>query len=476
MRVVRPLFDTLSGVRLIAAVSTLCVLGLLAACSSDDSNEATPDGGSSSGSTNPEGGSPVIDGSEPHYWTLTTNAEHYKVFSDRAAAIAWFQGVQDRGDNGLENDKPVPATDGRYADIDKKVDEVWKGFLSEFPQNTDGVPTPIVILIESPKPGAYAVFDPELGLAPNVFMIQTPTLALEEDAVRGVIAHELAHHVLKHKWPGKEDEIEKWYDATSTVKDGLGFQQANDSGVKTTGKRAQIYGLSTGDYPLAQWNGATRPSGSLDDFVGYLHVKAKATNAAACADSDAAYIALLDFTDPLRDRATSTLEPTPDELTKIDTLSKDYIQKETTCASVVKGSFFALVGEALGISEAEARSSASDAELEANDAASSPFDALVRLTKKYDDYLVTTDLKNVRYYSFEEQADDTSIGVLKALGFASDGITKYLRQGALDETGRARCNSFQENEPPYGIISDPHHSTCWRIWHTQKMAAFLNPP
>lgn len=447
-------------------------LAFLAGCSSDDSAKSTPDGGITT--ANPEGGSPVVPTPGGHaIWTKATNIAHYKIYADRAAAIAWFKGVQDRGDTGLAADAPVADGDPRYADLDKKVSEIWNGFKSEFPADTQDLPVPIVVLIESSKPGAYAVFDPELGLSPNVFMIQTPTLALGDDALAGVIAHELAHHVLKHKWPGVEDELEIWYDATKTVKEGFGFQQGDDASIKKVGKPAQIYGFSTGDYPLTQWNGTTRPGGSLDDFVGYTHVKAKATNAAPCAESDTAYQALLAFTDPIRDRATNTLAPTAEQLTQIDTLSKTYIQKETACTSVVTGSFFKLVGEALGISEADARAGATPAEVEANDAASSPFDALVRLTKKYDELMVASDLKNVRYYSYEEQADDTSVGVLKALGLPSDGITKYLKNGALDDAGRAKCTSFGDSEPPYGIISDAHHSTCWRIWHTQKLSSSL---
>lgn len=459
--------------RLIAAVSTstLLVLGLLAGCSSDDTATNNPGTSSgTSGSTNPEGGSPIPGTPGDHsYWTKSTNIAHYKVFPDRAAAITWFQSVQDRGDTGLENDTAVPGTDGRYADVDEKVAEVYKGFQDQYPADTQDLPVPIVVLVESPRPGAYAVYDPELGISPNVFMIQTPTLKLGDDALRGVIAHELTHHVFKHKWPGVEQKIEKWYDATKTTGDGFGFEQSNDTAVAKIGKTAQVYGQSTGDYPLTQWNGATRPGGTLDDFVGYLHVKAKATNAAACADSDAAYIALVNYTDPLRDRATSTLAPTPEQLTQIDTLSKAYITKETACTSVVTMKFFALVGEALGISEAAAREQASPAEIDANDNATSAFDALVRIAKKYDEYMTTTDLKNVRYYSFEEQADDASIAILKSLKLTSSGITTYLYQGVLDETGRAKCNSYQESEPPYGVLSDPHHSACWRIWHTKKL-------
>lgn len=408
-------------------------------------------------------------------WTKATNAAHYKVYADRAAAIAWFNGAQVlRGDNGAPSDTPVAATDSRYADVDKKVADIWAGFVDQFAADTQDLPMPIVILVESSSPGGYAVFDPDLGLSPNVFMIQTPSLTLGDDAVRGMIAHELAHHVLKHKWPGVSDKIEKWYDATKTTQDGFGLQQANDKALKTTGDKAQLYGSSTGDYPATQWNGWARPGGSLEQYVTYMHDRAKATNAGPCDTADTALEALAKQADSMRDSTTSSLSSDAAQLAQLDTLSKDYVAKETTCTSVVTGSFFKVIGEALGESEADIRKAALPDEIEANDTATSAYDALVRLAKKYDGAMLAMDLKNLRYYSYEEQADDVSIGVLKSLGQPGTGIVTFLQQGLLDAAARTKCDSLiAAGEPPYGVVSDAHHSRCWRVWHGQKLNAFL---
>lgn len=470
--------------KLVAAlsISTLSVflgaLGLLAGCSSDDSaggGGTNPDGGPVL--TNPEGGSPVVQGPDGHaFWTKKTNIEHYKVYADRAAAIQWFNDGKARGDTGLGDDKVVAATDPRYADVDKKVADIWKAFQAQFPADTQDLPAPIVLLVDSPSPGAYAVWDGSLGVSPNIFMIQTPTLPLGDDAVRGVIAHELAHHVLKHKWPGVSDKIEIWYDATKTSDHGFGFEQANDPTIKSNGKKAQIYGSSTGDYPLTQWNGATRRGGSFDDFVGYIHVKAKATNAQACTDADTAFEAMLGYANPFRDPAFSNITMTADQLAQLDTLSKAYIAKEMTCTSVVKQTFFQIVSEALGITETDARDQTGPAEVALADKATSAFDAIVQIVKMYDDFMTKTDLKNTRYFSYEEQADDTSVGILKALGYADNGMATFLQKGVMNEAGLAKCNALNGAEPPYGIISDPHHSACWRTWHIAKVVAFVDAP
>lgn len=470
--------------RLIAALSTstlsvfVCGLGLLAACSSDDS--AGGGTGTDAGPNpivNPDGGSPVVSGPDGHaFWSKPTNIAHYKVYPDRTAAIQWFNDGKARGDTGLGSDTVVAASDPRYADVDAKVSAIWKAFQAQFPADTQDLPTPIVLLVDSPSPGAYAVWDGSLGLSPNIFMIQVPTLKLGDDAIRGVIAHELAHHVLKHKWPGISDKIEIWYDATKTSDHGFGFEQTSDATIKKNGKKAQIYGMSTGDYPLTQWNGATRRGGSFDDFVGYIHVKAKATNAQACADADTAYEAMLAYADPFRDPTFSNITMTADQLAQLDTLSKAYIAKETTCTSPVKQTFFQIVAEALEITETEARDQTGAEEVALADKATSAFDAIVQIVKMYDTYMTTTDLKNTRYFSFEEQADDTSVGILKALGYAENGMSTYLQKGVMNESGLAKCNALGTAEPPYGIISDPHHSACWRTWHIGKVVTFVDAP
>jgi hypothetical protein len=147
------------------------------------------------------------------------------------------------------------------------------------------------------------------------------------------------------------------------------------------------------------------------------------------------------------------------------------VTKETACTSVVTGTLFQFLATANNTTESSIRSQASQPEIDANDKATSAYDATIKLTTGYDQYLTTTDLKNVRYYSFEEQADDVAVNLLAVIAFDKTGITKFLQQAILDDAGRSECDKLVASEPPYGIMSDPHHSTCWRVWHTSKIAA-----
>ena len=458
------------------AAWVLVTVAALAGCSSSDSTAKT--GASSGGpAVITDGGVatssldiPIPEG----LWTKTTNIAHYKVYATRDDAITWFNGA--KGENAsIATDVAVPSSDARYADVDQEVAQIWAGFQQVFARDTQDLPAPIVILTDpaSKLPGAYAVYDGALGLSPNVFMIQTPTLPLGQVALRGVIAHELTHHVLKHKWPGIEDQIERWYDATKTLKSGLGFDQTNDDEVAKIGLNYVNIALGTGDEPVTQWNGWDRPDSAIDYYRQLIHTKAAATSAAPCTDSDTSRNALITFADPLRDQATGEFVASTAQLAQLDTLTKDAVVKETTCATAVTGTFFDIVAADSGQTEATVRAGASADQVTANDAASNAYDAIVRLTKASDAELIATDTKNLRHYTFEEQADDMSQVVLFALSEDFHGIITFLQQGALTDAGRAECTGFGTTEPPYGILSDPHHGTCWRIWHSTTIATAM---
>jgi hypothetical protein len=77
-----------------------------------------------------------------------------------------------------------------------------------------------------------------------------------------------------------------------------------------------------------------------------------------------------------------------------------------------------------------------------------------------------------RYFTTEEDADDTSVMVLRAAGLDPAGEASFLPFIYPPET-RDRCASLiaAHTLPPYGLdLTDEHHATCWRIYHLHEMA------
>jgi hypothetical protein len=77
----------------------------------------------------------------------------------------------------------------------------------------------------------------------------------------------------------------------------------------------------------------------------------------------------------------------------------------------------------------------------------------------------------LRYFSYEEDADDVSVQVLRAAGLDPAGEGGFLL-AALGDL-RVRCEAILDagEVPPYGAnYADEHHATCWRVYHVRQLA------
>ncbi len=451
----------------------------IAGCSSDPEGGTTPPGTTPTENV-PETGGPKKELPLPAaYWTKATNLEHYEVYATQAEALAWFETYKTSTDAapGTSAAKVVALGDARYAALATEVAALWTGYGALFAEDTEGLPPPFVVLVDAPSPEAFAVYDYALGLSPNVFVVHTGAISKDRSALRGLLAHELAHHVLKHAWPKVIERIERFYPANGATGAGFGLEQADDAATRKTAEAYLARAFATGDFPLAQWNGFNRPGSNVERYRTVIHDEAKKTAGAPCTQAETDRNALAAHAFPLLDPTVNEVVATPDDLAKLDTLSKAYVASETTCANGYSGTFFALAAKLLGTTESDVGARATADEVAANDGATNAYDAVVRLTKKDDEVLLATDMKNVRAYTFEEEADDMAIAVLFQISADPRGLSTFLEQVLLTEKGRTTCTALRaKGEPPYGIPSDPHHSTCWRTWHAEKLVAYLSAP
>src|SRR5205085_8394275 len=74
---------------------------------------------------------------------------------------------------------------------------------------------------------------------------------------------------------------------------------------------------------------------------------------------------------------------------------------------------------------------------------------------------------SLRYFSSEEDADDTSVLVLRGTKFQPAAIAAFFVSLMAGDVG-VQCQNIVDKRavPPYGIdLSDEHHGTCWRAYH-----------
>jgi hypothetical protein len=78
----------------------------------------------------------------------------------------------------------------------------------------------------------------------------------------------------------------------------------------------------------------------------------------------------------------------------------------------------------------------------------------------------------LRFYSYEEQADDNSVRILRSAGIDAFANAKTEFLSYLDEMAPVCEQALAAGTPGYGSnYFDEHHATCWRIAHAGQIAA-----
>jgi hypothetical protein len=81
-------------------------------------------------------------------------------------------------------------------------------------------------------------------------------------------------------------------------------------------------------------------------------------------------------------------------------------------------------------------------------------------------------LESIRWRSFEDEADDFALAVMRELKLPVDGFTN----GLLDEMEQIQAGSSlkcrtaiaSDESLPYGGLNDPHHALCYRIRNLER--------
>src|SRR6185369_10275675 len=88
----------------------------------------------------------------------------------------------------------------------------------------------------------------------------------------------------------------------------------------------------------------------------------------------------------------------------------------------------------------------------------------LRATEGAFEQLTGAPWTSLRYFSFEEDADDTTVPVLRAAGYKPSANADFLIGAGLPGQAGATCAAQIDagQVPHYGVdLADPHHATCW---------------
>jgi hypothetical protein len=387
----------------------------------------------------------------------------YMTFDTDEAAAAW-----------LQTQMPftgVPSTDPRTVRARALMDRTFDLFKSRVQLGALADKRLSVVVLEG-EPNAFIIDDYMTHKGAWSVQITTGELDghLTDDQVVGVLAHELTHLAKLHFIQEVDDRMRKFYVAPEG-KEPIGEMATELPTAKRQGEAWRKSGMLVGpfanpefgDFPLAGDLGRI-----FAEYTTYYSPSRCPTQAAAfnaTYDTLARSISRLDYSV----RVDATMEPqlrgtldallqcaVGDPQTLRGYLSQSpewlpYLEPQLTpdeIAQLDKPILQAIVTIING-RRRQMRTAQETFAMESG----RPWSAL-------------------RFYSYEEQADDNAVRIMKSADLDAAAIVKSEFLFYLEGEAAACEQALSSGSVPYGVnYVDEHHGDCWRIAHAAQMAA-----
>jgi hypothetical protein len=476
----------------------------VAACSSESSDVSI------SATSAIHGGTVCAPLDYPH---ALSNAEYYRQFDTDAAAADYLTKIIAQGQLAS-----MSGPDARLKEITQDarlvrlIGEVYDGFKKVFPSDVAGLSTPPrVAIVESSIKNAFALgpgFREDASQRPDqspwLFIVHTALMNAggTDSELKGLFAHELGHLILRNYLPEVRQAIRTAY-LVGASEDGLIGETQTDVGpvadhVEEILKRqSRVAGIPELGFPVASALGALYPK-IIDAMIAGA-TPAGGTPTQACTDAKTAEAALLAAQIALvPGQPGGNLVPrTPNtaEQAQLDQLSQTLVAKLQACLDPVTNppnnlSLMALTAGTNNLSEqsldpnnpdhAKLLSLMLDAEKQADaDLSSAPLiDRLIRAQGPIRSELVALHastefpVDELRVYDFEEDADDASVRVLRAIGDDPAALGSFLANALMTPDVKTACLAdLAAGRPvPFGRFIDTHPASCWRVYHINQLA------
>jgi hypothetical protein len=407
----------------------------------------------------------------------------FVIFDDHAAANAWFADFEVvlAAEQLREPRAVVSEDDPRFVRMREMLDQGWEAYRAIAPVGALKDP-PELVLVQDPAINAFALADLDTGKSGFVVVVQTGLLdaGIEDHELLGVVMHELEHAVGLHTVPGGKDRVRKHYQVLGT-EEPFGFEQPNNELAQEVITLWRIFADEAGPYTLDALADVPVGETTLQRVLQQAHAAGRQNDAAACARADEAKSALDAFIRARRSAFDLELDITGEEQQAADLASAYFTALRDECLAGTSLTIYDVYAALAGITP-EAVEQSFTAEDKQLVAGKHVVDAIRALTAdRYQTMQLIEgalieetggDLSTLRYYSYEEAADDRSVEVLEAMGLPPDGNGSFLLRSMKPED-QQRCSAILDagQVPPYGNLFDEHHGTCFRVFHTRALAA-----
>jgi hypothetical protein len=408
----------------------------------------------------------------------------FRTFADRAEAEAWFAGIEATR-AALETRPPravVPSSDPRWARMRALLDRGWASYRRVNPVGDLAEASPALVVIDDPSVNAFVM--PE-GLdakrAALAVVVHTGTLdraGLSDDAMLGLVMHELEHAIGLHVIEGVADRLLRFYLAPGG-REPLGFEQPDEPVAREHGVAWRALAREAGPVSFEQAGGL--PVGGPMSLV-LRRVLAPRLEGA----SDACKAALTESAEvsaPLLGLIAAVEPALPPDGALGPRAAAVMAALRDDCLGGQVPSLVEVVADLQGVAPEDilAAMSERDRELVTGKHVVDAVDGLLRDRRAGMRAIEAQFAERtgapwsaLRFFSDEEAADDATVPVLGDAGLRADGVGEFFLDAFFAPASSAECVTVLEagRVPHYGLdLDDRHHATCWRVHHVRAMAA-----
>jgi hypothetical protein len=465
------------------ALSGLCIAATATACAGEIvmPDEDLPDTGEEC--TDPGYGDGTCD---PDLDCAAPDIDCFLTFSSQEEVEGWYRPLEENLAQAAFRNPFVslPTSDARWTRMRQLLDVGWDGYQEVLPVGDLAAFKPGLVVLETPQVNAFATSDPtgHVGLAVIVYTGLIETMSDEE--LVGVVMHELTHGIRLHVLPNVGDTYRRFYVAASG--EPFGFEQTDDAMARQHVEDWRALASDAGAFTepaldLMPMGGGMVPPRLYRVFNAVLNAYVEA-DPTACSTPATAYNQLMQeimgYYSGLDQRL--HIEGLEEEVAAA--VNQALTDVRDVCLPGLTDSYVAIMATINDKTEAEIRTEMSDEDealvdgkhfVEAIAALLADRRAKMRDTQVAFEAAAGVTWSRARFYSTEEDADDSTVPVLEAMGRAPDGIAGglFLLQ---DEPTRTACQEVLDagTVPAYGAnLLDEHHANCWRVRHVRDVAA-----
>jgi Peptidase family M48 len=449
------------------------LLPVFAACADTGDDDATCTGGKCDGvdqsCSDKRYGDGVCDTSLD---CAVPDIDCFVTFDDDAKAATWwgeFEAV-----HAAQESRParsaIATTDPRFAKAKALVEQGWAAFRVQRPVGKLGDLQPSLVVVDDPTVNAFVAPDLHSERAGFAIMVQTGLIdsAASDDSKLGVMMHELQHAIGLHVIGKVAQDIQRFYIAD--YDEPIGRFESDSAEARAAGTAWRESSSLVGGYSSSGLGGYPMLGSPLYMILSRVINEGVQANPTACANAQA-----------LLDQVTAGFKAGYDPISSaIDGDLTASIDQALTalrdeCVPSYPKTFIQVAAEVFGQTPEQLQADLSPDEL-ALVTDHHVVDAISGVTAYLRGQMRDVEAKfekdhapwsTLRYFSTEEDADDTSVLVLRGTKFQPAAIGDFFLS-LLPGDKATQCEGMVDARevPPYGVdLSDQHHGTCWRAYH-----------